>query len=217
MKSITILLAILIATFSAFSQSEPITLNTKQSLFSINETGNFAPKINFPGNTSEKIQLFVDTSVIRSFLLYNRIFPTDTLIELLPGGVPDTILQIGSRNIQALTACIIYSGEDMLRIQIQDSRIPAVQQALDSSGNWVSLEYFIHSDCGNSYSYAKLTKNESYLFKIGKYTGNYHTKLRLKALINEQIIYSNEFYGSINYEQLNSVYNSKENDEYLFR
>ncbi len=202
--------------FLDFAQ-EGATLNTNQNLFAVNERGTILSQANESLKSNEEITIFVDTTKTTTFEFHSTLSPSDTLFETFPDGYIDTIVFIGCRNIKALEVSIHYYGEDKLGIQIQDSRLVAVQQALDSSGNWVSLEHYFHSDCGSSYSYDRIRKDQIYLFKIGKYEGNYPTKLRLKALINEQIIYSNEFSGSINYEQLHSIYNKKENDDYLFK
>jgi hypothetical protein len=216
MKKLVFVLIMTIGNAFFYFAQDGVILNTRQSLFASNEKGSVVSQTKTHKKSDELIKVLVDTAETSTFEFHCRIFPNDTLFERYPRGYVDTIVLIGCRNIQARKVTISYSGENKLYIQTQDSRIPAVQQAMDSSGNWVSLEYFFHSDCGNSYSSAKITKNECYQFKIGKYEGNYCTKMRLKMLIEEQVIYSNEFYGSINYEQLNSDYNKMES-EILFR
>lgn len=214
--SISILIGILWLSFSAFSQEETNTLNTRDNLFTANEPGKVVPLVSSKSQSNEIITVTVDTLNSTSFEFHCHIFPKETVVESYPGGYSDTIVYRGCRNIPAFQATINYKGENKIGIQIEDGKLVAVQQALDSSGTWVSIEHFTHSDCGNSYSFARLKKNESYLFKIAKYTGNYPTKLRLKILIDDLVYYSNEFNGSINYEQFNSIYNGKEN-EMLFR
>jgi hypothetical protein len=215
-KTILVIAATIGIIFYDFSQDGPVTINTKQNLFAVNESGAVLLRAITSVKSDESISIFVDTLTPTTFDFRSHIFPKELVIDTFPDGHIDTTVLIGSRNIQATRVFVDYYGDNELRIQIQDSRIVAVQQAMDSSGNWVSVEHFIHSDCGNSYSSARIRKNQSYQFKIAKYEGNYQTKMRLKALINGQILYSNEFTGNINYEQLNSIYNKKKKDEYLF-
>ncbi|WP_300665569.1 hypothetical protein [Fluviicola sp.] len=215
-QSISILIGLLWMSFSVFAQKETNTLNTKENLFAANESGKFVSATSSSIQSTENVTVTVDTLTPASFEFYCHIFPKETVVETYPGGYSDTIVYRGCRNIPAFQVRIDYKGEDKIEIQIEDGKLVAVQQALDSAGNWISLEHFIHSDCGNNYSFARLKKNESYLFKIAQYTGNYPTKMRLKILIDDQVYYSNEFNGSINNEQLNSSYNRKEN-ETIFR
>ncbi|MGV3613011.1 MAG: hypothetical protein ACO1N0_18770 [Fluviicola sp.] len=211
-QSISILIGLLWLSFPAFSQKETNTLNTKENLFAVNESGKVIYKTISEIQSNESLTVTVDTLTPASFENYCHIFPNETIVATDPGGYSDTIVLRGCRNIPAFQVRIDYKGEDKIRIQTEDGKLAAVQQALDSTGNWISLEHFTHSECGNSYSGEGLTKYASYHFKIAKYMGNYPTKLRLKILIDDQVYYSNEFDGSINYEQLKSIYNEKEID-----
>jgi hypothetical protein len=87
----------------------------------------------------------------------------------------------------------------------QDSRLYLKIQAQDKYGNWKDVEHTPGSWCGNSYHSLFLPKNNYWEFIIPVYEGEFKTRLRAKLYYKknkdqkeDDILYSNEFNGSIN-------------------
>ena len=83
----------------------------------------------------------------------------------------------------------------------QDSRLYIHAQAF-VDGSWQDIEYLPSSWCGNSYHIIYLKPNEYWEFEIPKYTGEINTRIRYVLKYNGSEIYSNEYSGGINREQL---------------
>lgn len=82
-----------------------------------------------------------------------------------------------------------------------DSRLSIIQEAQDSKGRWKPIEYLPSSWCGNSFHRVFLPAGYYWEFAAPVYTGTMKTRLRF-VLQGKEPIYSNEFEGSINPEQL---------------
>ena len=81
---------------------------------------------------------------------------------------------------------------------MQDGSFICVLQGMNKNGEWISLQNWQFSGCGNSY-HDKLFPPKaasSFVTTIKKY-GNFHTRLRFKLLGVDKIYYSNEFIGAI--------------------
>jgi hypothetical protein len=89
-----------------------------------------------------------------------------------------------------------------LMLEAQDSRLPIVHEAQDAQGQWQAIEYLPQSWCGNSYHELFLPPRHYWQFEAPHYTGSFSTMLRLRLDTPSGPIYSNEFAGSINPEQL---------------
>lgn len=96
---------------------------------------------------------------------------------------------------------------DTIRFGAQDSRLYMNVQAKNKHGKWADIEHLPSSWCGNSYHKLKLMPNEYWPFVTPAYEGEYKTKLRIKLEYSDkgkngkeelQIIYSNEYDGSVN-------------------
>ncbi|MCH2045621.1 MAG: hypothetical protein MK212_16010 [Saprospiraceae bacterium] len=93
-------------------------------------------------------------------------------------------------------------SEDTLKIPTQDYYLFIIQEAQDSNKNWKPIEYWQYSDCGNSYITLEIPANSYVFTKRKRYTkGDYKTKIRLKLLLQDSVIYSEPYIGSINYKQ----------------
>jgi hypothetical protein len=103
-----------------------------------------------------------------------------------------------------------------------DSRLYLVQEALDRNGQWRAIELPPVPICGNSFHRVYLDKNQYWEFPAQRYSGWFQTKLRFRLEVGlggtpvfdtdkghgkpiprlpergGQIVYSNEFEGSIN-------------------
>lgn len=97
------------------------------------------------------------------------------------------------------------TSKDTCYFDAQDSRLYLKIQAKDKHGNWRDIEYLPSSWCGNSYHSLFLPPEYYWEFVIPKYTGEFKTKLRAELLYKRdhkqeesEVLYSNEFEGSIN-------------------
>ncbi len=86
----------------------------------------------------------------------------------------------------------------------EERALTMVYEAVDSTGQWKQIEcwpYFYF--CGNSYENLVIKPNQYLVVKVLEHGGDYHTRLRLRYRNFDWDVYSNEFYGNINYEQFN--------------
>ncbi len=99
---------------------------------------------------------------------------------------------------------IIKSKEsDTIKIGIGNN-LPIVLEAKDSIGKWKPIEEEFKYMCGTGLNTIILPPKTIILSSVMIYKGNYKTKLRIKLGEN----YSNEFYGTINYRQFESIFDS---------
>lgn len=98
---------------------------------------------------------------------------------------------------------------DTMYFDVQDSRLDMVLQARDEQGEWRDIMFLPGSGCGNSYHILHLPAGYYWDFIIPVMEGEYKTSLRVKLYYKEdlqqekqQILYSNEYEGSINPGQL---------------
>lgn len=200
---------------SVFCQLDtPVNLNTTKQLSAVNEEVSEQNKCSFTSKATEGITLFVDTNSSEIIEFRSEIYPKIYEININSNGIPDTTALVGFRNIRSYIATATTTGKNPIPFTIEDRRIVAIQEALDRDGNWIPIEYFEHSSCGVSYMKRCLEPNRAYSFRIAKYEGEFETKLRLKVLFGEEVIYSNEFRGSINHTQFEDTLIS-ENKEHF--
>ncbi len=95
---------------------------------------------------------------------------------------------------------IINNTIDTVSIQMQDWSYICVLQGLTKGGQWLPIQYWRSSTCGNSYYNKHLPPNtaNSFVTTIPN-RGDYETRLRFKLLGSSKFYYSNEFAGKINY------------------
>ncbi len=118
-----------------------------------------------------------------------------------------------SSNPNFLNVYIINNTKDKVNFNAQDSRLYMKVQALNPHGEWKDIEYLPSSWCGNSYHIITLEPQYYWSFHTPKYTGDFHTKLRIElkcvnpndksdiSIKKELTIYSNEYECSINLAQ----------------
>lgn len=94
---------------------------------------------------------------------------------------------------------------DTVMFKAQDSRLYLKLQAKNKKGEWADIEYLPSSTCGNSYHKLKLESGSQWNFVIPDYRGSFQTRIRARLAVTdntdpakENIIYSNEFNGSVN-------------------
>lgn len=92
--------------------------------------------------------------------------------------------------------------DSALLVRSQDGFVPFIQEAQDSLGNWKPIEYWLNSNCGNSYHKMKINSKGEIRFPIRKYHGITTTKLRVKVKINDQIYFSEPYVGRIHNTQM---------------
>ncbi len=104
-----------------------------------------------------------------------------------------------TNNQQQNQIWIVNNTDDTVSVQMQDGSYICIMQALSKSGQWLPVQYWRFSRCGNSYydkPFPPKTAN-SFVTHLPK-NGDYETKLRFKLLGADKFYYSNEFYGKIN-------------------
>jgi hypothetical protein len=108
-----------------------------------------------------------------------------------------------ARSYRGFRLLLINATNSEVAFSASDSRLPIIQEALDSRGRWRPIEYLPESSCGNSYHSVFLPARHYFEFAVPAYTGKQRSRLRF-VLQREQRgtpIYSNEFEGSINPRQ----------------
>ncbi len=120
------------------------------------------------------------------------------------------VVQTGQKKVyrkayKGMKLYVANASQDTFYFSAQDSRLYLNIQALDKSGEWKDIEYLPSSWCGNSYHSLFIPPNHSWDFVVPKYEGEFKTKLRAKLRYKSkrdqkesEILYSNEFKGSIN-------------------
>jgi len=88
----------------------------------------------------------------------------------------------------------------------KDGHVFAIQEALDSNGDWRPIEIRPFYMCGNGAWSLKIHSQEFLTFFVPKYKGDYETKLRIRLKvgdkrIGETIYFSESFEGTINTKQ----------------
>ncbi|MFD1552541.1 hypothetical protein DNU06_17075 [Putridiphycobacter roseus] len=100
---------------------------------------------------------------------------------------------------------LINSTNDTVQIPAQDGRIKIMQQALDLEGKWLDTERFINSFCGNSYHSFPLLPSFYQVYATPITKGEFKTRLRYRLELYDRTIYSNEYIGNINAEQITNT------------
>lgn len=101
---------------------------------------------------------------------------------------------------------LVNQTQKMVELFASDSRLDIVQEAQTSTGEWKPIEFLQPSFCGNSFHTAYLPPNHFWQFGTPRYRGEFQTRLRFALSIDRShTIYSNEFDGSINPEQIRAA------------
>jgi len=87
------------------------------------------------------------------------------------------------------------------------SRVTLIQEAKDKNGIWRPIESSSNKLwCGNTdHGMIKLNPNEFIEIYPRKYCGEFHTKMRMKLLLKNEIVYSEEYDGFVNPKMFNSI------------
>lgn len=147
--------------------------------------------------------LIINVSTTSDYYFQQRsyLFPNDTIIKTYKSGYQDTWIHTGVRTILANELTISNFSDKSVFIPTEDYQIVLIQEAKDKFGKWHPIDYFVHSSCGNSYSFFNLPNEHAFSIKIARYCGDFETKLRVRISLNKKDYLSNEFEGSINESQ----------------
>jgi len=100
------------------------------------------------------------------------------------------------------TAYLINTSDSLFYADRQDGSLIMIQEALNEEDQWMPIEYWVYSGCGNSYfDPLELDSGKFVMIPIRKYSGNFKTKMRLKLKKDDTIVYSQSFDGKINTSQ----------------
>jgi hypothetical protein len=104
------------------------------------------------------------------------------------------------KNADYFTAYIINDNDFCFELTLQDGDLFIIQEAQNRNGEWIPIEHWIYSDCGNSYDNSLILAPKTYAsFPIKIQKGDFKTKIRLKMkdLRSKNIYYSKSFEGMI--------------------
>ena len=111
------------------------------------------------------------------------------------------------------TAYLINSTDSVFQMERQDGSLIMIQEAKNEKGEWIPIEHWQHSWCGNSYmNPLVLNPGKQVLVPIKKYSGSFKTELRLKLKVGDKIVYSQAFKGSIDKGQFRQIYKEGSGD-----
>jgi len=121
------------------------------------------------------------------------------------------IVDYESKFTSGMKVIIINNTPDTLSVLMQDGSVFMLQEALNPNGEWQPIEYWIHSNCGNSYGNIYFPPKTFIATNAFRYTGSFKTMLRFKLLFisdghyEKKFIYSNPFPGKVNYSQFQKI------------
>lgn len=145
-------------------------------------------------------QIVIDTTqflTIDEYVLPDDFYDNLGFGEYFNGGLERKLKQYPENRYRSLPVFVINKSDSPNTLLIEDGAIAMIYEAVDRSGNWKPIEFKTYSWCGNSYYDLNLKKDQFALFKVPQQSGDFKTRLRLKARMGEQVFYSNEISGSI--------------------
>ncbi|KIC63649.1 hypothetical protein [Chryseobacterium taiwanense] len=104
------------------------------------------------------------------------------------------------KNADYFIAYIINNNNFPFDFALQDGSLFIIQEAQNHDKEWVPIEHWSYSSCGNSYDRSLILPPKTYAtFPVKISKGNYKTKIRLKMkdLRSKHIYYSQAFEGII--------------------
>lgn len=108
-------------------------------------------------------------------------------------------------SVKVFPAYLVNFSDSVQMVQFHDGDLVLIQEAMTPNLEWKPIEYFVYSDCGNSFSMKFLDTNAYFMFGIHKYKGDFYTNLRVRMLNNGRIILSNVYSGYINKSQFEQL------------
>lgn len=114
------------------------------------------------------------------------------------------------KQVQAYPVTIYNISDSICYLDVKEGWPFMLQEAKNEKGEWRPIEFYDDfAFCGNSFWSKEFLPKYYTISKVYKYQGNFKTKLRLKLRTGNNIIYSNEYSGTINLEQF---YHPKNNN-----
>lgn len=83
----------------------------------------------------------------------------------------------------------------------KDGHVFAIQEAIDSSGQWSPIEGRPYDFCGNGRWGEVIRPGQFAVFGMTKYAGDYDTKIRVRLVNGDATYVSQPIHGKINYAQ----------------
>lgn len=108
-------------------------------------------------------------------------YPTDDLPEGLTVLVGDEIVPWEMNpHISGREIYLVNNTRDTAIFEAEDSRIYALIEARDESGDWRAVQNYRHSWCGNSYHHVYLPPGKSWNWTIPEMEGAFETDMRIR-------------------------------------
>jgi|GEM_PF-5725937 len=153
-----------------------------------------------------QFEIIIDTTqtlTIDEYDLPDNFYDNISFEDYFNGGIEKLLDQHPLIKYNSLPVFVINTGSRKNYITVEDGQIAMIYEAKNQNGNWYPIEFKTYSWCGNSYVDYKLNPNEYALLKVPVQSGDFKTKLRLKARLGDKIFYSNIIDGTINLNQFN--------------
>ncbi len=221
MNSILNFFALMLIAHSSWSQQvrlDSVCLNLTEQSFSLHQLysdTNFL--IPIPQSNKEKKGISLKFEAVDSnyFILTSSWLVNDTVFEPKKShGRQRELILTGTDYVLGNKLTILNNSDSAIIVSIEDRQLILIQEAMTPEGEWKPIEFFIHSDCGNSYSDFRIPSKMSYEISVAKYAGAFETSIRVLALIDQQAYTSNEIRGRVNLEQF-TVSNLIKHESYM--
>jgi len=145
---------------------------------------------------SNDLNVYIDTTKI----IGSSIKTITALRKRLDNGLDWKTIAVEERGeIKSYPVIIENTSRDTLTIGYGEY-IPLILEAVDSLGEWKPIQEPYTYFCGTGLTHIYIQPNQSLITSCKLYRGEYLTKMRL-AFSFHKAIYSNEFYGQMNYKQ----------------
>jgi len=208
MKSLLNFFALILIAHSSWSQQvrlDSVCLNLTEQSISLHQlysdTHSLIP-IPQPNEEKKGVSLKFEAVDSNYFVLTSSWLVNDTVFEPKKShGRQRELILTGTDHVLGNKLTILNNSDSVIIVSIEDHHLVLIQEAMTPEGEWKPIEFFIHSDCGNSYSGFRIPSKMSYEMSIAKYSGTFETRLRVRALIDQQVYTSNEIHGQVNLEQ----------------
>ncbi|MDZ4859224.1 MAG: hypothetical protein SGI88_09570 [Candidatus Hydrogenedentes bacterium] len=103
----------------------------------------------------------------------------------------------GTTDADQMEIMVANGTQSIKSLSAQDSCIPLVQEAKDTTGQWRPIEFRKQATCGNSYHTVFLEPGQFWKLDAPQNSGPIKTSLRYALTTKDGVVYSREFSGSI--------------------
>lgn len=151
-----------------------------------------------------QMMLYIDTTqhlTIEEYQLPDDFYETLSFEDYIGSNFQQMLDQYPLFLYDSYAVFLINQSSTFNTIVIEDGSFAMIYEAKNKQGKWQPIEFKTYSWCGNSYADYDLQKGQFALFKVPVQSGDFKTKLRLKARIKDRTFYSNEISGYINASQ----------------